>query len=810
MALSAHPALVAPPPVGRLLLVFLAMGAFAQLAQALLIREWLVVFQGNEISIGAFYGGWLFWIAVGGWGIVRWAQRRPVTRPLAWVHHLLLALPLLLLLQVGAVRSVRLFLAVPAGHFIPLDTLFASAVLLTLPAGVTLGMLFPLACQGWDNRQGEPVARLYAMESLGALAGALLFTFVLADTPEFRYTLGLLFGLMAGAAWLLQTAATRHTRLWTHLTLLTGLLLALTPAGDWLTTQMEQWRFHTLHPTLQWLDSRHTRYGHVAIGRLGEQYSVVEDGRISASFPDPRRVALDAAFFHTQIHHLPASSRVLLFGGLHDGLAFAWLRYGVDRLDAVIPDQQAFEHLRTRMPEAFRQGLQDPRLHLHFGDGRGHVNQLPDDERFDLVLLLLADPDSVSHNRYYTREFYARLQTHLQPGGVLCTRVSGASNYLGRDIKSYSGSIFHTLGELFPYRIAVPGDDHTFCASAHPTALSVEAPELARRHQARPPATDPPLPDEAFANLLPTDHVRFLRARLEAEAGEPNTDLKPVTFYLNMLLWGKFTASHMGEWFEQLRRMGTWPYWLPLVVAIGLFVLGGLGGERDRPATGSPLRQAALFTLLVLGFVAMAGQLLIVFGFQASIGAIYSRIALLNGLFMSGLALGAYLPGRWWPHPARPVGPLVAILLGMAGAALLFPTLLSTLATLRGETAAIPYYALSILIGMLTGAGFALAAALTRGTDWDSLAVGGLAEAGDHLGGALGGVATGGLLVPILGMTASAQLLAVMILLTIPPLLLAPHLPLGLPFFRVRSHTAFAHPGLTRLVWFILITALAL
>ena len=44
-----------------------ALGAHAQLVQAALGRELLAAFAGSELSLGAFYGCWLGWIALGAW-----------------------------------------------------------------------------------------------------------------------------------------------------------------------------------------------------------------------------------------------------------------------------------------------------------------------------------------------------------------------------------------------------------------------------------------------------------------------------------------------------------------------------------------------------------------------------------------------------------------------------------------------------------------------------------------------------------------------------------------------------------------------
>jgi len=52
-----------------------------------------------------------------------------------------------------------------------------------------------------------------------------------------------------------------------------------------------------------------------------------------------------------------------------------------------------------------------------------------------------------------------------------------------------------------------------------------------------------------------------------------NTDLRPVTYYLNMVLWGKFTASAFVGLLHALGRLGIWPYLVPLALFAGLMLL---------------------------------------------------------------------------------------------------------------------------------------------------------------------------------------------------------------------------------------------
>ncbi|MCP4041821.1 MAG: hypothetical protein GY731_07660, partial [Gammaproteobacteria bacterium] len=503
-------------------LTLLVLGAYAQIAQALLVRESLVVFYGNEVSLGVFFASWLFWIGVGSAGVNLLRKQRWFLNPVPLLRILILSLPLLLTLQTLAMRSVRALLEVSSTEFVPLGDLLLSVFIINLPASLALGMAFPLACRrlsqltgqsaghppppgsagvtpalsGQDGRipgtgelKGErlpvnglqatvgEVSRLYIFEALGALLGGVLFTFVLIEWLGVWRTVGTVATLLAvtglslseGRAGLKLTAASIAVA---------GLLLAATPLGSVVHRHMESWRFTTLQPGLELLDSVETRYGHVALARHDRQISVVADGRISESFPDRQQAEQEAAYLYTQSN---GARRVLMLGGIAGGLAEELLRYPVERLEIIVEDRSAFENLRPHLLKKTRKALADPRVTIHFEDGRRIVRRLSPVDKYDLVLVLTADPSSAHNNRYFTLEFYRTIRSSMSDKGVLCTGVSSASNYLGRDVSSYSGSVFRTLSVIFPHLAIAPGDRHLYCASPTPGQVSEEPRTLVQR-----------------------------------------------------------------------------------------------------------------------------------------------------------------------------------------------------------------------------------------------------------------------------------------------------------------------------------------
>jgi predicted membrane-bound spermidine synthase len=801
----------------RIYAVILVMGVFAQISQAVLIRECLVVFYGNEISLGAFFGSWLLWLALGS-GSVLWLGGRPwVQQPLPLLRWLLLALPLVLMGQVMALRSVRGLLHISSAEFVPLGELFLSLFLITIPGSFLLGIAFPLACRALTNLRsvgsrsrsrsrsrvvGE-VSWLYAVDSLGALVGGVLFTFVLVAWLGLTQTLAVSLVALGLSAWLLPVR--RNPWLGTSAILvavLGGLAILVTSLGEKAEWHLERLRFARLQPGLELLEAVSTRYGHVAVAKVGEQYSVVRDGRIAESFPMQEELQQDAAYFYSQA---AGAKRVLLFGGLAGGLPAELLRYPVERVDVVEEDRRAFDRLLPYLDEASRRALADPRLGLYFEDGRRFVNRLSPEARYDLVLVLNADPASASSNRYFTTEFYQRVGGHLSDDGVFCTRVSSASNYLGGAVRSYSGSVFRTLGSAFTHLALSPGDVHTYCAAQVAGRVTEDPDLLAARYRAT--ALDPrPFPAESFRALLPAESIRFVREQLDAGASELNTDARPLTYYLNMVLWGKLTASGFIDWLERLRNLGPWPYLIPCGLGVGLWMLRrGLEGFA-RPRL---LRQTGSLVLATLGFIAMAVQLLILLSYQAHVGFMFERIALLNGVFMTGLALGAGGVGRRLAEEGAAELKLMGVTGLVVVGLLALPALFDGLGGLGGGVQEAVYVTLSLLVGLLTGAGFPLGVHLTQTATGRVLVSSGASEAADSLGGALGGLLTGALLVPLLGVRGTCYLLVGYALIGLLPLLFARFAPEAIPALRIRGGRAFPWPGLSWFLGFAVLLAFA-
>jgi spermidine synthase len=115
----------------------------------------------------------------------------------------------------------------------------------------------------------------------------------------------------------------------------------------------------------------------------------------------------------------PDPQEVLIIGGgegatLREVLAHA----SVKRATMVDLDREAVDLCRAHLPTWHRGAFEDPRARLVFDDGRHYVESA--EEMFDVAIIDVVDMlDNGPAQALYTRQFYARLQQRMRPGGVV-------------------------------------------------------------------------------------------------------------------------------------------------------------------------------------------------------------------------------------------------------------------------------------------------------------------------------------------------------------------------------------------------------
>jgi spermidine synthase len=732
--------------------MFFLFGLGSLVGQIVLLREILVIFHGTEISIGVFYGGWLAGIALGA-AVGAWLAKRRTEDLTDLFLYSLIGLGFSILVQIIIVRQVPAIFGAAPAELAPLQGIVAAVPAGTLISAFLTGFLFPVGCRSVIGADDRVIAHLYVFEALGSLAGGLVLTFLLLRVLEPLRITALTAAIIGSAVIVFGLGSRRRSALIGGPVLLLVAVLLLLPPGRQLIDWSVASRWQSLHPGMELLTSQPTPYQQAEIARLGKQFSFFGNGKIVSSFPDPHTANRLTALIMAQN---PQAKRFLLIGGGTGSFLTSLLAYPVQRVDVVEPDPWAFRIVRNYMPQQERNSLKDPRVHLIFRDGRLYVNRI-DKATYDVVVAMIPDPVSSFWNRYYTVEFFRGVAGALKPGGIFVTEVTSAENFWGSEVASYAGSVYHTLLQVFPAVKGTPGDETIFFASRDRHILTLDPAVLKARYAELPRH---PFAPSGFDTLLPPRRSRFVEEQLKQSPVLINTDFRPVSSSLAMILWGRFSGTERLEVLNTLRRGGLLVYLIPL----GFFLVARLGFRaRWGPRETHEGRFQAILAMAAVGAAAMGLQIVLIYVYQSLFGYVFERIGLFAGIFMMGLVTGG-LAARWGLLRIRSKQiAIIALLLLFAGMCMVLPTCIESLSGKPPHIIEGALFLIVFLSGIVTGAVFPFVASRHLALSGDTGQASGWTDAADHCGAALGATITGTLLVPLLGMRDACLVLAMIV-----------------------------------------------
>lgn len=715
-------------------LFFFALGFSSLLFQTIVVRESLVVMFGNELVLGTILGIWLAGISLG--AVVGSRETlSPDLLPLLLLGVMLLPLPLVSLL-----RLARFFLPGNPGEYLSFPAFSLYLLVLTLPFTVLVGIAFPLGCQAISRfiPGARGIGRVYLWESAGSLAAGVGFTYLLLNWFDPITILGIAVLLNAGVLFAVLPPARAYVLVVSPFLFLA--LFFLPSAHRWI--ERELW--NRIRPSFSLLDVTDTPYARLFLTRYQDQTELFQNGQPVLSFPDRRENSRRAAFLLSQ--H-PGPDTVLLIEHGAGGLIRALLHARITRLDYLARDQDSFRFLLPHLNAQDRAALDDPRLRVHFTDGREFLLHPP--RRYDVIFSNLPSPADAGGNRFFTEEFFILARDHLSPGGVFGCSIPSSENYLEGDALRLLQSVYATLQKVFPEVIVSPGEPAFIFASSAAGSLSAN-PETLLARFSRIFRKLPDFVPEEFFQLFPPSRTGKLNATLASGPALINTDARPVTYLLNLILWDRFSDSHLHPLIRFLRGKGF--ILLLLVPVAGIIALALLPAGRAFAYPGA---------IFLLGFCLMGMSVAWLYTFQNLFGTLYRSVGMMNAMFMLGLAAGALACSL--PHVGNRSAAifLVAAFLATAGIAMTLPSLppiIGAMGHLPLPLRKSVLFAGVLLTGFFGGGAFPLASGLTLSSPRpvSSRWAGGILDSSDHIGAAIGGFLGGPFLLPLLGLEHSA------------------------------------------------------
>ncbi|MDD5505664.1 MAG: fused MFS/spermidine synthase [Candidatus Omnitrophica bacterium] len=742
----------------RILFSIFLIGFTAMAAQIVIMRELLIVFYGNEISIGLILGNWFIWGSAGSWFLGRCADK--VKSKLDLLSFCQLALSFILVLSIFAARGIKFYFRLDPGELIGFIPMIISSFFILAPACLLLGFMFYLSCsiyQTGSTATAEKSGMAYAWESIGAMFGGLLTSFILIrlfNSVAISVILGLL-NIFAAVCLQLKLKKSRSGIPFTPVLsaiFIAMLVLWFFRAWDVLDeySRRKQWRGYDV------LESRNSIYGNIMVTKRNSQYSFFDNGLHLYSVPD-KLASEEAVHFALLGHNHPQN--LLLIGGGVGGLIGEMLKYPVNSIDYLELDPVIMQMALKHLPAKEYEPLINAKVSIYNLDGRFFIKSTH--KKYDCVITHLGDPYTAQVNRYYTIEFFKEVKRVLSDGGIFSFALSSSESYISPELGEYLRSVYLGLKEVFRGVLTIPGQTMYFLASDKTSALTYDFNILMDRAKTRGLDLKYVREYYLFSKLSPRILAYTEGVLLQKGQVKINRDFKPSTYYYNMTFWA---ARLGGPVFKKMLQAASFKRVLITVFTVCvLIILASLTGIRRERGF---YKQASLMALMATGFSAMAIQIIILFCFQIIYGYMFYKIGFLLTVSMAGLALGSFgmtiLMREFKATLNILMGSnLLFCILSLGLPVFFFWLSASGKATVSQLGAGVIFPLLSLITGLLAGTQFPLVNKIYLVDKQGQGRVAGLTYGVDLLGSCLGAFLTGIFLIPVLGITWSCFVIAI-------------------------------------------------
>ncbi len=776
------------------------MGFSGLVAQIVLLRELMVAFHGNELSIGVVLANWMLLEAAGAFFLGRRIAGSPRRRLLFIGVTVMFSL-----FFPAAVYFARVFkdmMSLVPGEGIGIMPMFYVSFLILLPVSVFHGALFTAGCKLYsqlslpgkeggteeagghgagqgavkntghdagrfvgqgddscgDNDAGQgagSIARVYIYETVGTLVGGLVLTYLLIPHLH-SVKIAVLTALFnfAVCAWLLkpfrsQAASFADRAGWV---LLTALILF---SGN-LVFRGGSDRLHEHSVNRQWrgqevVHYQNSHYGNIVVVENMQEYTFFSDGLPVITAPNPDIVFIEE-FVHFPMLSHPDPLDILVLSGGAGGVISEILKHGVQRVDYAEVDPLIPEVIGRFSTSLTDRELGDERVKVRYADGRFFLKRT--EQTYDLIFSGFTDPSSLQSNRFFTREFFSIVESKLSRKGIFVLALPGSLTYMSPELAMLNGLVLATLEDVFNVVRVIPGDGtNLYLASGSYSSAFPDAGEMMARAGSR---------DISFSLITPGYleyrlHERWqewFHDNLGDTGGRINEDFRPLGVFYSLVWWNEKFSPSFNRIFRQSEGISI------SMMSIVFLLLTGLALVYSARLK-QPVRPALSFCIVSTGFAGMLFDLILIFAFQVLFGYIFYWLGLLVTAFMAGVAAG----GLWMTRRIKRMDSVLPGIIRLEMLILLFALVLPWIFTFSAPLLVHPWFdlllrimflLLSFLSGLLVGAEFPLANREYLKMSGDIGGTAGLLYSADLWGGWIGGILGGVVLLPVLGLVQSS------------------------------------------------------
>jgi len=690
-----------------------AIGFSSIIVQILILRELVTVFNGNELTYGISLMIWLVSTGLGSFLGGKIIKRFKNASEILIYTQLMISI--LVPAQLYFARTSKILFNIPAGSIPDLNSILIISLLATAPACLLFGSLFTLGSKALKN-----IGSMYIAESVGAVAGGVIFSFILIYLFNPFQIAGLIGVLLTLSSiyfyknFIKPSVRPRTSRLVIFSLALAMNLIIIYPYG----AKLDAFSAKAQFGDLSLVRSVDSIYGRISVIEDKGSFSYFEGGNLvfsTASIPENEEI--------THLSFLESSNpqNILLIGG-GPAVIPEILKHRVKKLDYVEFDPMLAKLSGSVFP-------------VIVTDGRYFIKKTK--ECYDLIMINLGEPTNAATGRFYTIEFMRECREKLGPNGVLSLRVSGSADFMGKESRALNSSILKTLNLVFPEVTVIPGSYIYYYAADEKDILTDDPKTLVKRWEAKRINTRY-FNSLSIPHLVTPDRMSYIKNAIRYDNDTKiSSDFQPISYLYSILIWLSYFPGLINMQMQKALtvKLGNLIFWLFALSVAYVFACRKIKAVKD---------SVIPVVVSLTGFTAMTLQLLTIYSFEAIYGYIYFMIGLLIAAFMGGLAFGSYFANT--ERKKIKIELIIAILL-LATA--LFGLFLKTTPKFDYRLSEFLIPVFSFIFAILVGAVFPAAVKLFRSKSLEDKA--GVLYGCDLLGGAISAVVTSILFMPVFG-----------------------------------------------------------
>ena len=730
-------------------------GFASMMSQIILLRELMIIFLGNELTLGIILGLWLLGTAIGsgiGGRIVKILKD-----PIQFFIIIQFVLTSILPLTVILIRVSPTLWNLQLGELISLLPIILLPLTALLPICILTGFLYTLGCKIYNiitKETSTAISKVYLFEAIGAglasfVTTIILFRFLETFQLAFVICTANIIAVVSLLYFYKKKSLLQKIITLSLLPILIIFMLFLFPIIDKISNK-KFWRTYEL------LHSETTIYGNIAVTKFGDNISFFENGVLMFTHPD-LFYAEESVHFALLEH--PNPQNVLLIGGGTGGsLRQILFHPQVKYIDYVELDPKIIKLGKQYLPTEETAVLKEPRVHIRNEDGRLFIKQT--DRKYNVVVVNLPDPQTALINRFYTLEFFQQTRKILTNDGVISFNVTSSENVIGRDLANFLSCLYNTMSQAFAEVVLIPGDTNHFIGCIRKNVLTKDPYVLTQRLLQRKLNTIY-LHEYYIPFRMSPDRMDYLYKRVVNNSNDKiNHDFRPAGNFYNLVVWTTYFNQYVKNIFLFLNRVG----FNGILILSGLLVLPFLIRLINKKGREKNFRYGIIKSIAVVGFTEISVEVIIILGFQAIYGYAYFQLALILSSFMIGLAFGSFIAIIKLRQTRAVFLQFKIFQFLMAVYPLVLLIVLYNSSQFAGSTLfrQFVFSLLTITAGFIAGYQYPLASHLYCKLNTEVEKTGAVIYASDLTGACVGALITSAVLIPILGILQTCCALSLM------------------------------------------------